>query len=117
MITVNNIIDINKQFFDEAKLIDENLLHSALSSYMYFGDPVEQVASIYRGIVKNHAFKDGNKRTASIFLIMVLNDYKKINDKDLEKLVLDVANNKYDVETIANKIKKLNGFSGVTIDD
>lgn len=47
----------------------------------------------------------------------MLKDYKKINESDLQDLVLDVAEHKYDVETISNKIKKLKNFTGVSTID
>lgn len=78
-----------------------NLLHPTL---------MDQAAAYLFHIAQNHAFHDGNKRTAiactETFLLM--NGYKLDCDDDfLFDLTMDVVNNGMDKETIANKLKSV----------
>ena len=78
-----------------------NLLTSAICRQIcgYNGrrkytDNIEICATLFFGLVKNHAFHDGNKRTALLTLLAQLQSYNyypiaKINE--FEKLVLSVA--------------------------
>lgn len=59
-------------------------------------DKVEICATLFFGLVKDHAFHDGNKRTALLILLYQLQRYgyyPKKNFKEFEKLVLSVADN------------------------
>jgi death-on-curing protein len=68
-------------------LRDENVLESALSrpqNKAAYGDPtVFELAGAYAfGLAKNHAFVDGNKRTAIVtaMLFLALNGYRMTAD-------------------------------------
>jgi death-on-curing protein len=85
---------------------------------------LEKIASLFFGLVKNHAFKDGNKRTALLCLLYHLfkNKYLPINKiEEYENLTVNVAASSYrqydyylkhkdeddiEVKTIANFLKK-----------
>jgi prophage maintenance system killer protein len=59
-----------------------------------WSEPIDQCATLFFGLVKNHAFHDGNKRTA--LLILVYNIWKlhrlvDVDKKQLEQLTLRVA--------------------------
>lgn len=86
-------------------------------SYMAYEEDCDiylVAAIILDAIARNHAFADGNKRTALITMLMTynLNSKKKIgyshhmNDK-FEELVLSVAQNKPSIETTRTRLKKL----------
>jgi len=71
----------------EAGLRDEGLLDAAISApFQTFGEQdlfpslIEKAARLAFGILKNHPFIDGNKRTAAITLLYFL----KINSINLE---------------------------------
>jgi len=49
-------------------VLNEHLLDSCFSSLSYYDRIEDQIASVFRSIVKNHIFQDGNKRVAVIFL-------------------------------------------------
>ena len=107
MINSKDVIEINKEITGSDSILNLNMLESAISSYGYYESIEEQIASIFRGIVKNHAFNDGNKRTGLILLLTLCQE----NDIDLNKsdvelanLTIDIAKNKYEVKDIANKI-------------
>jgi death-on-curing protein len=103
MIASNAIIKANLKIVGEAHhgIIHLNMIESALSSWHYYDSIEKQITSIYRGLVKNHAFKDGNKRTAVITLqnLCDINDINfDMSDDELFDVTIDVAKNKYTVE-------------------
>lgn len=109
-IQASDIKAVNDQLNDDRyPWVDGALLESALSSYAYYEGFIEQVCSIFRGLVKNHAFSNANKRTASVVLITLLRQagLGEPSSEDLIDLVLDVAEHQYEVEEIASKLKKL----------
>ncbi len=83
---------------------DFNLLGSAIgrqnTSYggkTKYTDKIEICATLFFGLVKNHSFSDGNKRTALLVLLYQLGLYGYMPiapKKDFEKLVVSVAANK-----------------------
>lgn len=48
----SDFIKMNKQVGESGELINKEMLESVLSSFFYYDDLVEQVASIYRGLAK-----------------------------------------------------------------
>jgi death-on-curing family protein len=106
-----NPSDIKEINFDitgkEDNVLSDNMLTSSLSSYHYYETKEDQISSIFRGIVKNHAFHDGNKRTALVVLLTLCEenniDMGK-SDDELAKLTIDIAKNKYEVEEISKKL-------------
>lgn len=104
-----DVITVNNSFNSaESPWVNRNLLDSAFSSYYYYDSEIEQVCSIFRGLVKNHSFSDGNKRTASAILTIWLeqNGYS-LHPEDLCDITLDVATHNYDVPEIAEKLEPL----------
>ena len=105
---IQDIIEYNKSINESEWWVKEDLLQSAFSSYYYYEDPLEQICSIFRGLDKNHAFSNGNKRTASMFLSHMLHTFGYgITDEDLIDITLDVAEHNYEVPDIAQKLSKL----------
>ena len=86
-----------------AGLRNEDLLASALcrQTVSYEGkqkytDPIDICSTLFYGLVKDHAFHDGNKRTALLVLLSQLNNYgiyPKNTFKEFENLVLAIASN------------------------
>lgn len=108
-ISPEDVITVNNSFNNaDAPWINRNLLDSAFSAYSYYDSEIEQVCSIFRGLVKNHAFSDGNKRTASAILTIWLeqNGYS-ILPEDLCDITLDVATHNYDVSEIVQKLEPM----------
>lgn len=97
---------------------DINLLGSAIGRQnMSFGGKVKYTnkidicATLFFGLVKNHSFSDGNKRTALLILLYQLNLFGYMPaapKKDFEKLVVSVAANKISIDyrNDYNKCKK-----------
>lgn len=82
---------------------DFNLLSSAVSrqrvsfgSVVKWEEPIQKIATLVFGIDKNHAFNDGNKRTALLSMLLAL---KKVNrqvscsKKEFETLLVRIAAN------------------------
>jgi death-on-curing protein len=80
---------------------DEGLLDAALAQPFATFDGIDLYPSIEEkaaryafGIIKNHPFADGNKRTGTALMItfLRLNNLRfKPRHKDLEQIILDVA--------------------------
>lgn len=108
MMSRDTIKAINKAIAG-GKIISEAMIDSSLSSYHYYETLEEQIASVFRGLVKNHAFYDGNKRTGLIALLTLAEKHDlelNMNDDELANLTIDVAKNNYDVSKIAGMIFK-----------
>ena len=93
---------------------DENLLDSALSSPFqgfageeFFPTMQQKAARLCFGLVKNHAFIDGNKRIGAhcMLVFLALNgidlDYTQ---QELSNIILDMAAGKIDCEDLVNWI-------------
>ena len=109
-----------------------DLLYSAINRQeVFFGEkekwnsPLEKCATLFYGLVKNHAFHDGNKRTAlliALYNLHLIGRTPTENQREFEQLTIKIASNrlfdykayqKYkdkedaEVLTIANILKKL----------
>lgn len=94
---------------------DQGLIESALArprasygDYEAYPDVFTKAAVLLEGLVKNHGFVDGNKRTAiavtSVFLQK--NGFYFLSNKDeLVRFVLDVSTDKLDIEESAEWLK------------
>lgn len=94
---------LNKAVGESGSVLDMNRLLSAASSYYYYYDTKEKIASIVRGIVKNHPFVDGNKRTALVFFLLMsrLGKFEiYLNHAQLEQAFVNIANGNFTVEEI-----------------
>lgn len=72
-----------------------NSIESILNSASYYDDPYEQVAAIVRSIT-DHAFENGNKRTAFDTMNMLIKDFNLKNilsDDEKWNLINNIANN------------------------
>lgn len=72
---------------------------SSFEGHNKYNDKYEICATLFFGLVKNHAFHDGNKRTALLTLLNQLQLYSLYPSADIyafEKLVLSVASNELD---------------------
>ena len=92
-------LNVDERMF--AGLGNRNLLASAISrQFVAFGgfkkwnDPIFVSASLFYGLVKNHAFLDGNKRIALLMLLKSLLRQKRVADapqSEFENLTVSVA--------------------------
>ncbi len=95
---------------------DFGLLSSAVSRQcVAFGGkekwntPIQKIATLVFGLVKDHAFNDGNKRTALLSMLLALNKNKRQADckkEVFETLLVRIAANKL---SDYNEFKNFNG--------
>lgn len=93
-LTYNDVVAINcavcDQFNGETNVLNPDNLNSALSVYdSYYDSDMEIAAALFRSLILNHPFSDGNKRTAVAVLYYVLTPAVSIHD--VENLALSIA--------------------------
>ena len=106
-----------KEFGGSGGIRDEGLLHSAVAAPQAtfggespFADLAEVAAAYLFYICRNHAFIDGNKRTAmtAAIVFLRLNSVEPAPDSDKwEALVLDVAGSSLDRDGTTKRLKAL----------
>ena len=99
---------------------DFTLLHSAVerSKASFAGKDLyesifEKAAVLLQSLILNHAFKDGNKRTAYVACIrfLYINKYQlNIKEKELIRFIFKIENKKIKVLYISNIIRKHSSF-------
>jgi len=77
-----DLVRINEGF--GGKLVDEASLDFALDKQENERlGPYKKLAYLYRAILVDHPFSDGNKKTAMFLAYAFAEEYKKVVDKDL----------------------------------
>lgn len=102
MITEKEIIEINQIILnqEDTKIANINC-SSCLSSYIYYDKIEEQIASIVYGIVKNHYFIDGNKRTAlAVFYKLCKDNNISLNSKNRADSIQTIASSNLDIKEV-----------------
>lgn len=95
---------------------DRGRLESALASMQQevFGEALyptifEKAAVLTRGIIADHPFVDGNKRTGIMAALLFLNlnkhDTSKLSDKELEEFAVKIAVEHLEIPIIAAWLK------------
>jgi death-on-curing protein len=102
-----------------AGIRDETLLESAVAAPQasmmgqpLISDPIEIAAAYLFYICKNHAFVDGNKRTALAACIVFLEENGLLADRklpinDWEQFILEVASSQLDRAATTRRLRKL----------
>ena len=102
-----------------AGIRDETLLESAVAAPQasmmgqpLISDPIEIAAAYLFYICKNHAFVDGNKRTALAACLVYLEENSLLPDRklpinDSEQFVLDLASSQLDRAATTRRLRKL----------
>lgn len=108
-----------REFGGSGGIRDEALLHSAVAAPQAtfggqspFGNLTEVAAAYLFYLCRNHAFTDGNKRTAmtAAIVFLRLNGFAPASDSDRwEQLVLDVAASRLDRDGTTRRLKSLQG--------
>ena len=102
-----------------------NLLYSAVNRpEVCFGDktkwntPLEKCATLFYGLTKNHAFHDGNKRTAlliTLYNLHLINRTPTENQREFELLTKRIAANRLSEYKIYDKYKDKEDSEVLTI--
>lgn len=114
-LTVGEVESINERFVGPDGLVDFGLLESAVmrpqQSVMgadAYSDIHQKAAALLHSLARNHAFIDGNKRTAltSVVVFYRLNGHRlEMAQDDAIALVLDAAQGQIDVARISGELK------------
>ncbi|MDZ7786256.1 MAG: type II toxin-antitoxin system death-on-curing family toxin [Candidatus Saccharibacteria bacterium] len=73
-----------------------------------YESPHDKAAALIRGIIADHPFVDGNKRTgmlSGLTFLEINGEDTKVNEGDLEDFAVKVATDKLSVEEIAEWLK------------
>lgn len=120
LLTVKDLEMIHIQIIDASGgslgVRDIGRLESAIASIEQdiFGKKLyptifEQAAVLCRGIILDHPFVDGNKRTGVMSALIYLNfngyDTSSLADKDLEDFAVKIAVENLDIKTISTWLK------------
>jgi len=102
-----------------AGLRDEALLESAVAATQatmmgqpLISDPIEIAAAYLFYLCRNHAFIDGNKRTALAACLVFLEQNELLSEDKLptdewEEFVLEIASSKLDRDATTRRLRKL----------
>ncbi|MFC2336859.1 MAG: type II toxin-antitoxin system death-on-curing family toxin [Negativicutes bacterium] len=107
--------EIEKTFLMEKGIHDKGLLESAIHApFQTFGghdlypDIITKAARLCFGLVKDHPFRDGNKRTAlhSMLVFLAVNDLEiEYTPQEIEDIILAVADGSIGSEALSAWLK------------
>lgn len=82
--------------------LNKSLVGSAFSGWRYYSSLEDQISSVVSGIIKNHAFQDGNKRTATLvyYRLCSLFNIKSLDEEQMFSAVVEIAKSKLSVEQV-----------------
>ena len=113
-LTVSDVVELNQTVLNPGepfRILDLGRLESALGNqYAPYELDEQVIASVFRSLILNHPFANGNKRTASMVLKVLANSIKKdivLSRDELGDLVYQIASeggSQMPVNTIANKL-------------
>ncbi len=94
---------------DNSHLLDSALARAKQSAVYENADIIRQAATLCFGLIKNHPWKGGNKRTATFLMRIFLksNGYDLIyNIEDMIEMVLKVEADEWKVDEIENWLRR-----------
>jgi prophage maintenance system killer protein len=104
-IWVKELEKINKTFEPSSKIKNPGSLEFAAEHATREKDWMKKLAYLLRAIVVDHAFEDGNKRTAAYLITLFFDENKVTYDEDKVKtLIVKIASENI---TDISKIKRL----------
>ncbi len=94
MLSKKDIIEINKKF-SNGRIVNENSIDYAVQTNASSKNWLRSAATISRAILTDYVFEDGNKRTATA-VIMLLMDLNKIdyNREEIPRIVIKILRKK-----------------------
>ncbi|MFO8016956.1 MAG: Fic family protein [Candidatus Woesearchaeota archaeon] len=107
MLNKKDMISINMEVGETGELQNEGSLEFALSIIRQKKSWLYELAYILRSLLADHAFRDGNKRTALALVLAYLDERKMECDKEklVRKLYNISKNNIADINRIVRMIK------------
>ncbi len=104
-----DIIEINKKIGENGTVINEANLQFTINKLSKDSPLARKAAALLYDLVTFHIFLDGNKRTAfvsTVTLLEINGKHLKITDEDALDLVYGIANQKYNIHEIEKFIQK-----------
>ncbi len=108
-LTAEEIIEINKKVGEKGTVINRGNLEFIIQKANKIEKLGKRAAIILHDIITSHVFLDGNKRTAFVSAVTVieLNGKKvEIADEAVLDLVYGIANGKYNISEVENIIER-----------
>lgn len=93
---------------DRRDLIESALARPKQASHYANADIIRQAATLCFGLIKNHPWRGGNKRTATYLMriFLMLNDFDlKFEIEDMLEMVLAVESDKWKVDEIEDWLR------------
>ena len=104
MITKQDVVKLNKQF-DRGVIVNNIPLEFALSQSNKTKDWIKSSAYILRAILIDYVFEEGNKRTASAFIMSMMEKMKiAYNPYEVDRIIIEIILKNI---TDINKIRRL----------
>jgi death-on-curing protein len=113
-LTAEDVIRLNERFMGPGGLMDPGMLASAVgrpqvtvAGHDAYATVHEKAAALFHSLTRNHAFINGNKRTAVVAAgaFLKLNGYRLLlSSKDMIWLATDTAEGALDVPEIAKRL-------------
>ena len=103
-LSVVEVITLHDSAEENKTILNISLLKSSLASHIYYDNIEDKIISVVSSLIKNHAFFDGNKRTALLVLVYLLSDnnFKIPTDSTLFNAVVGFASSKIDKDGFKN---------------
>ena len=107
LINKKDLIGINKEIGENGELQNGSSLEYALSIIKHKKSWLYELSYLLRSLLVDHAFKDGNKRTALMLVVAYLKDKNIDHDKDdLSRIIWNISKkNITDINKIGRLIK------------
>lgn len=106
MLTTKDLVRINREIGERGEVHNESSLDFALSSGKHKKSWLYELSYLLRSLLVDHAFRDGNKRTALAITIVYFDDRSLEWDKErLVRAIHEVSKKNYkSIEQIARSI-------------
>lgn len=106
---------IYERYGGDVGVLNDGMLDSALQApFQTFGgedlipDTKEKIVRLAYGLIKNHAFRDGNKRIGALVLLVLLelNGYKVVaSNTEFADIIMGVAANENDEKDLMDWVE------------
>ena len=110
---------IYERYGGDVGILNDNMLDSALQApFQTFGGEElipyikEKIVRLAYGLIKNHAFKDGNKRIGALVLLMLLelNGYRiKATNAEFADIIMGIAASEKNENDLLNWVEEHKG--------
>ncbi len=94
---------------DHRSLIESALARPQQSAMYENADLIRQAATLYFGLIKNHPWLGGNKRTATAIVddFLQRNDYEiKVSQREIVQMVLAIEADECDIDEIEKWLRE-----------